>query len=84
MRESCAASWQAWKTYNRSALDFNLFFCSRASQQLEAALPTDETAYLQLVWRAGQDDWTSYLQSHFDNIRFVHFRQSEYRPLLKG
>jgi hypothetical protein len=75
---------QAWKTYNRSALDFNLFFCSRTSQQLEAALPTDEAACLQLVWRKGQDDWTSYLHSHFDQIRYLHFRQESYKPILKN
>ncbi len=75
---------QAWKTYNRSTLDFNIFFCSRASRQLEAALPMDEAASLQLVWRAGRDDWVPYMHSHFDQIRFLHFRQAGYEPQLKG
>ena len=82
--DDAAMSAQAWKTYNRSALDFNLFFCSRTSQQLEAALPTDEAACLQLVWRKGQDDWTTYLHSHFDQIRYLHFRQESYKPILKN
>ena len=74
---------QAWKTYNRSTLDFNLFFCSHACRQLEAALPTDEAASLQLVWRTGLDDWVPYMHSHFDQIRYLHFRQQRYAPPLK-
>ncbi|CAL8466498.1 g6034 [Coccomyxa elongata] len=41
----------AWRTYNRSALDFNLFFCSVGSQQLERHLPACERALLPLTWQ---------------------------------
>ena len=36
------------------------------------------------MWRKGQDDWTSYLHSHFDQIRYLHFRQDAYKPILKN
>lgn len=75
---------QAWKTYNTSKLDFNLFFCSRNSQQLERLLPDDEAAAMPLVWRAGVDEWAPYLRSHFDQIRHFHFKQAGYEPVLNG
>ncbi len=75
---------QAWKTYNTSELDFNLFFCSRNAQQLERLLPDAERAAAPLVWRVGVDDWGPYLRCHFDHIRHLHFRQAGYDPILAG
>lgn len=69
--------------YNRSALDFNLFFCSATAEALEAALPDDERAVLPLVWRAGVDDWDAYLRSHFKQIQFHHFKRASCAPVLK-
>ena len=74
---------QAWRVYNRTALDFNLFFCSRTAEALERALPDDERAVLPLVWRAGVDDWDAYLCSHFKHIRYHHFKQAACAPVLK-
>ena len=74
---------QAWRVYNRTALDFNLFFCSRMADALEQALPDDERAVLPLVWRAGVDDWDAYLCSHFKHIRYHHFKQAACAPILK-
>lgn len=75
---------QAWCVYNRSALDFNLFFCSAVSQRLERILPACERSLLPLTWCAGIDDWAPYLHSHFDQIRHLHFRQPGYEPTLQG
>jgi len=74
---------QAWRVYNRSALDFNLFFCSRTAEAMERALPDDERAVLPLIWRAGVDDWDAYLFSHFRHIQWHHFKQAACAPLLK-
>ncbi|BDA41209.1 probable fatty acyl-CoA reductase 2 [Coccomyxa sp. Obi] len=78
------SGWQAWRTYNRSALDFNLFFCAAGSQRLERNLPACERGLLPMTWRAGQDSWAPYLRSHFDQIRHLHFRQPGYAPTLEG
>ncbi|EIE26253.1 hypothetical protein COCSUDRAFT_46011 [Coccomyxa subellipsoidea C-169] len=78
------SGWQAWRTYNRSALDFNLFFCSAMSQRLERHLPACERSTFPLTWRAGEDAWAPYLRSHFDQIRHHHFQQPGYAPALKG
>lgn len=74
---------QAWRVYNRSALDFNLFFCSRTAAALESALPCDERAVLPLIWRAGVDDWDAYLRSHFRHIQWHYFKQAACAPVLK-
>ncbi|KAK9916501.1 hypothetical protein WJX75_003432 [Coccomyxa subellipsoidea] len=78
------SGWQAWRTYNRSALDFNLFFCSAMSERLERHLPACERSLFPLTWRAGKDAWAPYLRSHFDQIRHHHFQQPGYAPTLKG
>ncbi|CAL8466501.1 g6037 [Coccomyxa elongata] len=77
------SGWQAWRTYNRSALDFNLFFCAARSQRMERHLRACEHGLLPLTWRVGQDSWAPYLRSHFDQIRHLHFRQPGYAPTLK-
>jgi hypothetical protein len=74
---------QAWRAYNRSALDFNLFFCSRTAAALESALPCDERVVMRLIWRAGVDDWDAYLRSHFRHIQWHYFKQAACAPVLK-
>lgn len=74
---------QAWRVYNRSALDFNMFFCSRTAEALERALPDDERAVLPLIWRTGVDDWDTYLCSHFRHIQWHHFKNAACAPVLK-
>ena len=81
-QSQCSAV-QAWRVYNRSALDFNLFFCSRTAEALERALPDDERAVLPLIWRTGVDDWDVYLCSHFRHIQWHHFKNAACAPVLK-
>ena len=60
---------QAWRCYNTSALDFNIFFCARNSRALAAALAPEEAEAINVTWEAPRDDLKAYFTSHMKYMR---------------
>ena len=60
---------QAWRCYNTSALDFNIFFCARNSRALAAALAPEEAEAINVTWEAPRDDLKAYFTTHMKYMR---------------
>ena len=66
---SMRAALQAWRTYNTSALDFNIFYCARNSRALAAIIAPEEATAINVTWEAPRDDLKQYFTAHMQYMR---------------
>lgn len=67
--QSIMSALQAWRTYNTSALDFNIFYCARNSRALADVIAPEEASAINVTWEAPRDDLKQYFTTHMQYMR---------------